>query len=944
MQDTTQKGHIDLDELVDTLMRERAETKATSPTPVEVDSSSALEMVDIAIPTDTVVEPVDAPETPITVAPIAHIDTSRPRVSPADIFAAMLAENELEDEEEEDAVADNTEQQPLLIPTEQEAEQQPEPEAMVESEANSEPEIEVKPEAKLEPEAEVASDLTPAPQRETKEKTKKPKRGLFGRRRHEQETADEEEWADWDLKPIGHYKIAEANKPVVEQSPMVAETTADADVMLLTQDVSAEVTEEPTEETQKPVEAVDEFPSVQPVDETITMPIPMPVGATRVIDVSEKITVNKEEPPVQPELIEEEVQQLPDQLSMEEMVRVEDMEEQPEGMDEDPGQRLQRTRLEKIREFTINGEEEEENEPEEEAVTEEPEEEPEIEDFTSYEDTKAVQHELRYRCRTAALSMLFTGLLEAVLMLLTIITAVIGDSPITRMGYLTVQMFGLCLMLVLNYTVVSRGLSGLFQLTANGDSGPALATLVTLFSIVPYFTDSTQTLPVWAPVAGLLMLFSAIAQYLQARRVMCNFAFVSYPAPKYAASLVEDEKVLHEVGRRAAVEGDASIGYFRRTAFLSDYLTNAYEPDSSAEWARWMTPVALCLSIVGSVMLSATGYLEGFWAWLQTFVGMLCLSMPPLSLAVQLPLANCCRRMMARGGFLVGWKAVRRFSHPDGLAVDVADLYPDESMLLHGIKTFSGTHIDDAILDAASLSVRAGGPLSLIFRRIIENKESLLHEVDSLVYEHGMGVSGWVDGRRVLVGNRRLLENHGVDVPSADYEARYAKDNRRLVYLSTAGELSAMFVVSYLPDAAIKMALQRLCRSRMMLFIRSCDQNITAETLCADFELSEYQVDVLPAVAGRLYGELTDGESESASAELASNGHILGTAQAISACRTLHVKATIALVVHTLLAVIGMVLCVMWAIESSVMLFLGAFGLSLGSAILSWVLPIFKRS
>ena len=102
-------------------------------------------------------------------------------------------------------------------------------------------------------------------------------------------------------------------------------------------------------------------------------------------------------------------------------------------------------------------------------------------------------------------------------------------------------------------------------------------------------------------------------------------------------------------------------------------------------------------------------------------------------------------------------------------------------------------------------------------------------------------------------------------------------------------------------------------------------------------------MDVLPAVAGRLYTELTEGESESASAELASNGHILGTTGAISACRNLYIKSTIALLAHTLLAALGMLLCVVWAIEGSVLLFLGTFGFTLGAAVLSWALPAFKR-
>lgn len=105
------------------------------------------------------------------------------------------------------------------------------------------------------------------------------------------------------------------------------------------------------------------------------------------------------------------------------------------------------------------------------------------------------------------------------------------------------------------------------------------------------------------------------------------------------------------------------------------------------------------------------------------------------------------------------------------MVLDALDLFPAESVLLHGIKTFSGARIDEAILDAAAVSSAAGGPLSSVFLRVIENRTDILPAVDSLVYEQEMGLSGWVSGRRVLVGNRRLLENHGVDVPSGIMKA-----------------------------------------------------------------------------------------------------------------------------------------------------------------------------
>ena len=772
------------------------------------------------------------------------------------------------------------------------------------------------------------------------EATQKKKKKLFGRKM-EDTAAIERSWADWGLKPIGHYRAKDSVPvPAVTEAPAV---------------VAAVPNTVPPQEKQAPVKGthVDEFPAVAAVAETITMQVVLPSGValprgeehTRIVPTAkeeEAVPVRAAAPAVI-ELPDDE--QLPDQLSLEEMVRVEDMvlpddEVAAEDDNLDPEERLQLAREEKVREFTLDGEEEEANEPEDEPIEEE---EAEIEDFTNYQDTEAVASELKYRCRASLFSLLLTGLIQLALLIITLLTVIVEEPPMSSSAYLLIHLFGLGLMMVLNFSTITRGLSGIFSLRANNDTAPALASVVCLVDVIVHLMNPDAALPYWTPLVGVLLTLSAAGHYAHEVCVRRNFAFVSYPGDKYAAAIIEDENALQEIGRRAVSDGEATVAYFRRTGFLTEYLANAYDDDCGDDWSRWMTPAAFGLSLLLSLLSLTSEYTSGLMDWLSVLTGMVCLSMPVTMLAVQLPLSACSRRMLSHGGFLTGWKAVRRFGQPDALAVDIADLYPDESMRLHGIKTFSGTHIDEAILMAASLVVRSGGPLSMIFRRIIENREELLYEVDSLVYEQGMGLSGWVDGRRVFVGNSRLLQNHGIDVPSSDYEARYATDGRRLVYVSIAGQLSAMFVVSYLPDPEIQAALQELCRARVTLLVRSCDPNITTSDLCESFELDEYYVDVLPAAAGRMYMQLTEQTAESLPALMASNGHILGTARVLSACRGLQAKVRIALITQTVVALLGLILCLWWTMHNTLSLFQPLL-LLLVSLFFTWFIPLFRRT
>lgn len=741
---------------------------------------------------------------------------------------------------------------------------------------------------------------------------------LFARKVEDTETL-EQSWSDWGVTPIGSKRNEEA--------------TASADVVGNDEDNTSVA--DPVERYAMP----EDFPAVSATTETteIQGTIPRDDDSTRVIvatDIETKLAVDV---PIDVE------EQLPDQLSLEEMVRVEDIETdgEPDQMETeplDPEEKLQRSREEKVREFTLNGEEEESESdgalPEEEEV--------EIEDYTSYQETQTVAAELKYRCRTSLLSLIFSSVLELGLLLATLLTVAVEQPPIPVAGYLIIHLFALLLIMGLNYSTLVRGFSGLFTLRANNDTAPAVAGVVCLVDVILHLMNPAIALPFWTPLAGLILVMSAAGHYAHEMCVQRNFSFVSHPSDKYAAAVIEEEGALQEIGRRAVSDGEASVAYFRRTDFLTDFLTNAYDEDRSDDWSRLLTPIALGIVLLTSLLSFLGESVSNAWDWLTVFTGMICMAMPVTLLAVQMPLSRTCRHMLSRGGFLNGWKAVDCFGEPDALVVDVADLYPDESMKLHGIKTFSGAHIDEVLLTAASLVVRSGGPLSMIFRRIIENNEDLLYEVDSLVYEQGMGLSGWVDGRRVFVGNGRLLQNHGVDVPSADYEARYMKDGRRLVYLAIGGQLSAMFVVSYLADPDIQSALQDLCRSRVTLLVRSCDPNITTSDLCDCFELDEYYVDVLPASAGRQYMQLTESKVESLPAVMASNGHILGTARVLFACHGLKTKATIALLVQTAAAALGVLLCLWWALQGTLSLF-QPLVLMLVSFLLTWLAPLFRR-
>ncbi|MGN0172690.1 MAG: hypothetical protein ACI39E_07890 [Acutalibacteraceae bacterium] len=532
--------------------------------------------------------------------------------------------------------------------------------------------------------------------------------------------------------------------------------------------------------------------------------------------------------------------------------------------------------------FRLTGEEEEENEPDEEpAATED---EDELEDFNEYAEAEAIRSELSYRRRMGFIGVLATAVMELLLFAAQVcyscgLLSVV--APPLLIAFNGVLLLG---MMAINHRLVGNGLRGFFTFRSDADAPPAvLALFGALYTVWQFFQIDTVAqggASLLTAVAGLGLLLGAMGRQTRTVRICRNFAFVgSSTISKYAAQYIEDDRIASELGRLLDADGVPEVAYYKKVSFLSRFLERSYAPDFGDRAMRWFVP--LC---TGVALLCAGGY-----AWLtpQTalsvapivFMSALCLSMPAGTLlAIQRPITRVCSRLLRRGAMLSGWQSAEYFGdRPHALVMDAQDIFPSEQVKLHGIKTFSGTRIDEAITDAAAVVIGAGGPLSPIFHRVIENRTDILQEADSLAYEQDMGLSGWVGGRRVLVGNRRLLENHGVEVPPRDYEERYTKNGRCAVYLSTGGELSAMFVVSYLAEKTVCDQLLALQREKISLLIRTCDPNISVARVCEVMGLDAQYVQVMSASDGRTYETLVAEESgQRAEALLASNGRAVG--------------------------------------------------------------------
>lgn len=522
-----------------------------------------------------------------------------------------------------------------------------------------------------------------------------------------------------------------------------------------------------------------------------------------------------------------------------------------------------------------------------------------------------VRDRLHQQVHRSGVTLVVSVLLEIVLALIAIISAASPAIAIDPVTYLCIHLVLFIILMIANGTQFKKGLSALFgQRRVTIDGVMAVVSILVALHTALLATDTGSvadgTAPILTGVAGLGLMLLQITNRMELSRTVHDFGILSSKSEKIVMKSIEDDVLAEEIGRPAVAIGLPRVAYFRRSE-AAEACVDKQGFDPSSGFLAWYFPLSCGLS-----MVVALAYLliNGFTLWpmaLTILCGMLAISAPMLmGISLYAALASAGNYAREFKTAISGYASAVSFGNSHAVALDAMELFPETSVMLHGIKTFSGTRVDEAILDAASVSIRAGGPLSHVFRRMILNKIDMLHEVDTLVYEQDMGLSGWISGRRILIGNRRLLDNHGIDIPSKDYEERYAINGRQLVYLSIAGELSAMFVVSYNADPAVLKVLKTLTERHITLLVRTCDQNVTEPLLCSVFGLNGYYVELLNAPAGRSFETLVSDVSASEPAQIVSSNGSLGMLTALAQCRRLRTGVKLFAVLQALLGVGGM--------------------------------------
>ena len=552
-------------------------------------------------------------------------------------------------------------------------------------------------------------------------------------------------------------------------------------------------------------------------------------------------------------------------------------------------------------------------------------------EYTKKEDAPKIKEQiqrLRSNLTVRAAVLLFAALFSLFITVangLSLPLAAVFDRTVNPSAFIFTNTILAIVAVGFSYSVIVNGIKSIFSRRPDSDSVAALnmiaailAGLVTLFD-----PESLKAsfFHIYTSSAILGMLCNTLGKLCIVRRTQRNFEFVAETENFSAVELVDDDQTVAYLTNGSAGKRK-ELAVMRRTGFIKDFMKNSYSSDLADSYAEKTTPLMLAAALaVGLLSIvfekNSSGAAEKLFVFLASVSGTLAISSSVgLALIVNRPMAKASKRLSEYSGVILGYSSVEEFAEVNSVVIDSGHLFPTGTVEFVNLKMLGSVMIDQAIIYAASMA-QAGRSVTIpAFYKMLRGKSDMILGVKGCASEDNLGVSGWIENKRVLLGSRKLMERHGVEgMPSESAEENFA-DGNGIMYLAVSGQAAMMFAVQLSVGPAAERWVQEMEDESIDIHVRCSDGFITRELLSQLFDISASSIRLLPSACDGDCEQLME-YKESVSASMFCSGHLPSFSMLLVAAKRLKFVANMGVALQYGAMVLGIVISVIMMLTGS---------------------------
>ncbi len=340
-------------------------------------------------------------------------------------------------------------------------------------------------------------------------------------------------------------------------------------------------------------------------------------------------------------------------------------------------------------------------------------------------------------------------------------------------------------------------------------------------------------------------------------------------------------------------------GILRTEGEVEDFM-QSYQKTSSPELAQSIY-CALSLAACAGIAGFAT-FLHGVSLGVQILSTSLLVAVPAtFFVATTRPMAILEKRLHMVGTVLCGWDGVKDLCGKAVFPMTDADLFPQGSTKLNGVKFYSDRSSDEAVSYTASLIQHAGGCLVPIFRQLCKSRNTEIYAVENFQNYGEKGIGGEICGEPVLLGTPQFLRDMGVEIPEGTMVSQ-------AIYCSIDGQLCAVYAISYAKMRSAAAGLVTLCGYRKLHLLKiPGDFTLTEDFLRSKFNVRTRRITFLDREAAAALETFQPEPNEPVLA-MTTREELVSTAYAITGARALRQSTKLGVLIHLLGGSLGLII------------------------------------
>jgi Cu+-exporting ATPase len=264
--------------------------------------------------------------------------------------------------------------------------------------------------------------------------------------------------------------------------------------------------------------------------------------------------------------------------------------------------------------------------------------------------------------------------------------------------------------------------------------------------------------------------------------------------------------------------------------------------------AGYFVPIVIVIAILSFAMWFFIGPEPRLAYALITAVSVLIIACPcALGLATPMSIMVATGKGATVGVLFKNAEAIETLRKVDTLVVDKTGTLTEGKPKLTGVVVAEGIEEKTLLRLAATVEKASEHPLATAIVKGAEERGERPVDVEGFTSHTGRGVSGTVEGRKVLLGNRKLMEESGVEVEGLARKAESMRaEGQTVMFVAADGAPAGLLAVSDPIKATTPEAIRQLHEEKIRIVMLTGDTRSTAEAVAGKLKIDEVVAEVLP--------------------------------------------------------------------------------------------------